>query len=206
MSAGVYEILIICAQITGSISFVFQAKRRCVSTVKNRKTVCSKASTGIVMKSSNYEKVWNLIFDSVEPKWQPVSDWKNNEPGTLARNFKSIISLWLDRSRVRCMHTQCAWVLLFLENLESCSITVYPWESGQVLHLMNALLQQPLAGWMALQKAWAACSWIMDRWDWLPVMVRSQQLWHLCNNFNCGVFSPLRGLYVNTAKENKWRK
>lgn len=156
VSARVYEILIIWGRITGSISLVFQAKkkkRRCVSAVKTRKTVCSKASTGIVMKSSNYVKVWNLIFDSVEPKWQPVSDWKNNEPGTLARNFKSFISLWLDRSRVRCMHTQCAWVLLFLENLESCSITVYPLgeRSGTSPY-------ECTAGWMPPRKAWAARS------------------------------------------------
>lgn len=141
-----------------------RGKKRCVSTVKNRKTVCGKASTGIVIKSSNYgslqEKVWNLIFDSVEPKWQPVSSWKNNETGTLAHHFRSSISLWLDRSRVQSVHAPCAWVLLFLENSDHCLITAHPRESGQVLHLMNALLQQSLAGWMPLQKAWAACSCI----------------------------------------------
>lgn len=34
------------------------------------------------------EEVWNFIFDSAQPKWQPVSGWKNNEPGKLAHHFK----------------------------------------------------------------------------------------------------------------------
>lgn len=143
-------------------------EQRCFSAVKNRNTVCGRASTGKVIKmsteSSNYgsleEKVWNFIFDSAEPKWQPVSSWKNNEPGMLAHHFRSSVSLWLDRSRVRPVHTPIAGVLLFLENLESYSIMAHPWESSQVLHLMNALLQQSLAGWMPRQKAWAAGSCI----------------------------------------------
>lgn len=64
----------------------------------------------------------------------------------LAHHFKSGISLWLDRSRVRPIHAARAGVLLFLENSESCSIMAHPWESSQVLHLMNAPLQQSLAG------------------------------------------------------------
>lgn len=63
----------------------------------------------------------------------------------LAHHFRSSISLRLDRRGVWPIHPTRAGVLLFLENSESCSIMAHPWESSQVLHLMNARLQQSLA-------------------------------------------------------------
>lgn len=121
-------------QIIGCIFFLFfnsTPKNKGVFLLsKNRNILHGRGSTGKVIKmsteSSNYEsveeKVWNFIFDSAEPKWQPVSSWKNNEPGMLAHHFRSSMFLWLDRSSVRPIHAPPAEVLLFLENSESYSI------------------------------------------------------------------------------------
>lgn len=204
----------LCSDYRLHLSSVFQIhteEQRCLSTVKNRNTVCGKASTGKVIKmsseSSNYgsleEKKSGILFLTL----QSQSDNLCLAEKIMSQEC-SLITLWaaslcgLDRSRSPAPSTLplpeccCFWGTHSPPLGEQSGTSPYECTAAAVTCRLNASAER-LSGMRPYEKEW---------WDRLPVMVGSQWLWPLCNNFNCGAFSLSCGLYVNTAGENECGK
>lgn len=123
-------------------------------------------------------RVWRrepgiFIFYSAEPKWHPLSSWKNNEAGTVAHHFGSGRLLVIRQERSLARPRPIA--LVSSRTRRRCPIAppIPPGERSQAECVCGK-------AWATRQKYW---------WDAVPTMVGKPAAWPRRNNFTCGALS-----------------